>query len=146
MAHRHEYHQLKQQLSRRQARWLYLVGAALAVSGVGWLVCHYGLRAPGPAPHPLEIWCLRLHGAAMIGFLIVFGTLLPGHVKHGWRQNLNRSSGLPLVIATGLLVLTGYGLYYVVSDELRDWVGILHWITGLAGIAAVGLHAALGRQ
>ncbi len=140
------HRQPKQQLSRPQERWLYWVGSVLAFSGAGWLVCHYGLRAPGPAPHPLEVWWLRLHGASMIGFLIVLGTLLPGHVKHGWRQRLNRSSGVPLLIGTALLILTGYGLYYIVSDEVRDWVSVVHWALGLAGVATVGLHVTLGKQ
>jgi cation transport ATPase len=146
MAHRREHHNLKQRLSRQQELWLYFVGGALVLSGVGWLVCHYSLRAPGPAPHPLEPWWLRLHGAAVVGFLVVFGTLLPRHVKHGWRQGLNRGSGLPVVIATAFLALTGYGLYYIVSDELRDWVSVVHWTVGLAAVAAVGVHIALGKQ
>lgn|SRR6185437_621109 len=146
MTYHHEHNQLKQRLSRRHEHWLYGVGALLALSGVGWLVCHYWLRAPGLAPHPLEVWWLRLHGAAMVGFLIVFGTLLPGHVKHGWRRGLNRGSGLPLLIATALLILTGYGLYYIVGDEVRDWVSVVHWALGLAGIATVGVHAVRGRK
>jgi hypothetical protein len=137
---------LKQPLSRRQEGWLYLMGGLLALSGVGWLVCHYGLRGAGPAPHPWEVWWLRVHGAAMLGFLVVFGTLLPGHVKQGWRNGFNRGSGLPVLVATGLLIITGYGLYYLVSDELRAWASIVHWTLGLAGIVAVGVHAALGRQ
>jgi len=139
-------HLPKQRLSRTQEGWLYIVGGVLAFSGIGWLVCHYGLRAPGPAPHPLEVWWLRLHGAAMVGFLIVFGALLPRHVKQGWRQGLNLGSGLPLLVATALLILTGYGLYYIVSDEVRDWVSVIHWGLGLAGVATVALHAVLGRQ
>lgn len=122
------------------------MGGALVVSGAGWLVCHYWLRTPGPAPHPLEVWWLRLHGAAMIGFLVVFGTLLPRHVKLGWRQGLNRGSGLPVLFATAFLALSGYGLYYVVSDEWRDRIGVLHWAVGLAAVAAIGLHIALGKQ
>jgi hypothetical protein len=147
MVHRHErHHEPKQRLSRPQELWLYLVGMVLMLSGLAWLVCHYWLRAPGPAPHPLEVWWLRLHGAAMVGFLVVFGALLPVHVKHGWRQGLNRSSGLLVVVAIVFLALTGYGLYYIVSDELRDWVSVLHWTVGLAAIGMVGLHIALGKQ
>src|SRR6185312_3315029 len=146
MTYHHEHNQLKQRLSRRHEHWLYGVGALLALSGVGWLVCHYWLRAPGLAPHPLEVWWLRLHGAAMVGFLVVFGMLLPAHVKHGWRQGRNRGSGVPVIVATAFLTLTGYGLYYIVSDGLRDWVGVLHWTVGLAAVGGLGLHVALGKQ
>ena len=146
MTRRPDPHPPTQQLSRPQERWLYWVGGVLALSGVGWLICHYWLRGPGPAPHPLEVWWLRLHGAAVVGFLIVFGTLLHGHVKHGWRQGLNLGSGLPLLVATALLILSGYGLYYIVSDDVRDWVSVVHWGLGLAAVATVGLHVALGKQ
>jgi hypothetical protein len=146
MAHRHEQHPPKQRLSFQQELWVYLVGGVLVLSGVAWLLCHYWLRAPGLAPHPLEVWWLRLHGAAMVGFLVVFGMLLPAHVKHGWRQGRNRGSGVPVIVATAFLTLTGYGLYYIVSDGLRDWVGVLHWTVGLAAVGGLGLHVALGKQ
>ena len=146
MARRHEHHHQKQRLSSPQELWLYLVGGVLVLSGGAWLVCHYWLRGPGPAPHPLEVWWLRLHGAAMFGFLVVLGSLLPAHVKHGWRQGLNRGSGLPVLVAAAFLALTGYGLYYIVGDELRDWVSVLHWTVGVAAVGVVGVHVALGKQ
>lgn len=146
MAAPHEFRQLRQGLSRRQELWLYGLGGVLALTGAGWLLCHYWLREPGPAPHPLEVWWLRAHGAAMIGFLIVFGTLLPGHVVRGWRHGMNRNSGIPVVTAAVVLMLTGYGLYYVVDDDLRGWVSIVHWAVGLAAVGAVTVHAMLGKQ
>ncbi len=90
---------MQQRLSRRHERYLYLTGTLLAVSGVGWLIEHYLLRPPGVptlGPHPSEAWWMRLHGAAVIGFLVAFGALLPGHIVQNWRQRANRYSGLTI--------------------------------------------------
>src|SRR3954468_863587 len=115
MGRRHGHTRAQQRLSRRHERYLYLCAALLAVSGVGWLIGHYVLRSPASIePHPSEAWWMRLHGAALIGFLVVFGALLPGHIVQNWRQRANRYSGLSVVALVGLLALSGYGLYYLV--------------------------------
>jgi len=143
----HRHPRLRPRLSRRQRTWLYLTAATLLLSGSGWLIAHYLLRPPGSGdvPHPAEVWWLRLHGAAVIGFLVSFGALLPRHVAHGWREGSNRTSGLAMVILVSLLALTGYGLYYAVEDTQRTWIGIAHWSLGLIAAAALALHATLGR-
>ena len=121
----------------------------MLLSGAGWLLSHYGLRAPGAfgdVPSPSEVWWLRLHGAAVIGFLLAFGALLTIHVPHNWRRNLHRPSGLFLVLCVGLLALSGYGLYYLVSDSGRAWISILHWAVGLLAAAGLGVHIALAKR
>jgi len=128
---------------------LYLSGALLLLSGAGWLLSHYGLRASGAfgdMPRPAEVWWLRLHGAAVIGFLLAFGALLTIHVPHNWRRNLHRPSGLFLVLCVGLLALSGYGLYYLVSDSGRAWISVLHWAVGLLAAAGLGVHIVLAKR
>jgi hypothetical protein len=146
MRQRHAHPRLQQRLSRPHELWIYGTGAALALSGVAWLVCHYLLRAPGSPPHPLEVWWLRLHGAALVGFLIILGTVLPAHVSYGWRLRMNRGTGIPVLAIAGLLTLSGYGLYYLADDDWRSWTSALHWIVGLAAVALVALHAVLGKR
>jgi cation transport ATPase len=149
MRRRHGPARVQQRLSRRHERFLYLTGALLLLSGAGWLVSHYLLRtsgAFGAAPHPSEPWWMRLHGAAVIGFLVVFGALLPGHVVQNWRQRVNRYSGLAVVIVVGLLALSGYGLYYLVDDRQRAVASALHWTVGLVASAALVLHVILGKR
>lgn len=89
---------------------------------------------------------MRLHGAAMIGFLVVFGALLPGHIVQSWRQRVNRFSGLAVVIVVSLLALSGYGLYYLVDDKQRAVTSTLHWVVGLVAFAALVLHVVLGKR
>lgn len=98
------------------------------------------------APHPSEVWWMRLHGAALLGFLIAFGALLPRHVTDGWRHEVNRSSGVLMVIIVSSLTLTGYGLYYAGGDTLRQWVSVVHWAIGLISIAALLWHVVRGHR
>ena len=59
---------------------VYGATAALAVSGIIWLVLHYFLAVPGeygPQIHPLEPWMLRLHGGAALAGLMIYGSLRP---------------------------------------------------------------------
>ena len=66
---------------------VYAATAALAVTGIIWLVLHYFLPVSGeygPQIHPLEPWMLRLHGAAAMAGLIIYGSLLPVHIRRAW--------------------------------------------------------------
>jgi len=140
---------VRQRLSQRHELYLYLTSALLLLSGAAWLVGHYLLRAPDAfvvGPHPSEAWWMRLHGAAVIGFLVVFGALLPGHAVQNWRQRANRYSGLAVVLVVSLLAVTGYGLYYLVDDRQRAVTSALHWVAGLVASAALVLHVVLGKR
>jgi hypothetical protein len=89
---------------------------------------------------------MRLHGAALLAFLVVLGTVLPAHVVYGWRHRMNRGTGIPVLVLAGFLILSGYGLYYLVDDGWRSWTSTLHWAVGLGAVALVALHAVRGKQ
>jgi cation transport ATPase len=153
--HRHSSeHRPPAQLSARHRRWLYVVAGALLLSGLGWITAHYVLAGnslvagfeSGGVPHPSEPWWLRLHGAAMIGFLVLFGALLPGHVARGWRRRPNRHSGVFMLAVVAVLGSSGYGLYYVGDEATRPWISAVHWVTGLAAGAGLALHATYGKR
>ena len=140
---------LSHQLSRRQRRWLYAWGLLLLVSGSGWLLAYYGLRprsADPDLPQPSEVWWLRLHGAALLGFLLTVGGVLANHVPGSWRLRLNRVSGSLTVAGLALLVVTGYGLYYSTSETWRARISTLHWLGGLGFAVILTMHAVLGRR
>lgn len=129
-------------LSKNHRRWIYAVCGTLVASGVGWLIAHYLPAEPGPfgeVEHPSEPWWLRLHGAAMMGFLVVLGTILPGHVRQAWSLRKVNGAAVKRNVTTGILMLslvgglgvTGYLLYYSGSEELRPYLSTVHWVTGL---------------
>ena len=141
-------------MSSRHERWLYVVATALLLSGVGWLTSHFFLAGSSlvaafkfdGVPHPSEPWWLRLHGAAMMGFLVVFGALLPGHVVHGLRRRKNKRSGIFMLTVVIALALTGYALYYLGDEATRPWISALHWLIGLGAAVGLVLHVVLGKR
>lgn len=135
--------------AHRLARWhrllLYGVSAVLLVTGSVWLAVHYTVGAgTGELPHPAEIWAVRLHGMAAFVALFMLGLLAAGHVPQGWRiasrhrRVVQRRTGTGLCGLAGLLVFTGYLLYYFAPESLRPTMGWLHSIIGFT-MAAVGM-------
>lgn len=127
-----------------QRHVLYAVLALLSLSGVVWLVVHYGWGAgAGELPNPLEPWLMRLHGAAAFGALFTAGILAAGHVPHGWhmtmmaarhhkRRAMQRRTGLLMCVLGAGAVASGYLLYYFAPESVRAWLGWGHAAVGLA--------------
>lgn len=136
-------------LSRWHERWLYVIGAIVFLSGIGWLADHYLFAEAadfGNAHAAFEPWWLRLHGAAAMAGLVVFGSLLPGHIARAWRSRTNHRSGLSMLGLVLLLVLTGYGLYYAGDEATRPWISLAHWFAGMVAAAGLALHVRLGKR
>lgn len=128
---------------------VYGATALLVVSGVVWLVYHFLLATPGdfgPQTHPLEPWMLRVHGAAAMVGLIVYGSLLPIHVRRAWSLRRNIVLGVTLISIMLLLTATGYLLYYAGGEESRAWISALHWLIGLVVPVLLTWHVISGRR
>ncbi len=135
-------------LSFRQRSWLYGSFAVLLLSGVAWWVLNKWFPIEtdvGPQPNPLQPWLLRLHGAAAMVALVVMGSLLPNHVRTGWRAHRNRFSGGGIIAFCLALTVTGYGLYYASNDALRSATSLTHLALGLAFPVALIWHIRRGR-
>jgi hypothetical protein len=121
-------------LARWQIQLLCWSGGILWLTGAAWLLLHnFGQikGAFGPETNPLEPWMLRLHGMAMIASLVGVGSLLVVHVWKGWAYPHQKLIGSLLLGIVGVLVLTGYLLYYVGSEEQRNLISLIHWLVGL---------------
>ena len=52
---------------------------------------------------------LKLHGAAAMAGLIIYGSLLPIHIRHAWTIRRNIFLGISLVVVLMLLLtISGY--------------------------------------
>jgi len=139
----------KTRLKPLQRRALYLASSLLWLSGALWLYYKYfgqvqgdyGMQAPAAQPILLEI-----HGAAAMAFLILLGTLLVDHVPLGWKHKEHRLSGVSLLSTAAVLILTGWGLYYIGSSSVRHWTSLVHWTLGLASAPILWMHVRLARR
>jgi hypothetical protein len=136
-------------LSVTHKRLVYAAFALTWVSGALWLVFHYFLGiegAFGTEPHTLEKWWLRLHGLAAMLALAAIGSLATHHMRLAWSRNRNRATGLFLLLLLAWLALTGYALYYFLSDENAAWLPLLHWTAGLTLPLFLAGHIAIGHR
>ncbi len=143
------HHPLPIRMGSHHKRSLYAIVLALWASGALWLLFHYFLRVPGDfgdAAHPLESWWLRLHGLMAFASLVAIGSVLPIHARRAWQLNKNRRSGLSMKIYLLWLALTGYALYYFLSESNEAWLPLAHWIAGLALPLGGLMHIRLGRR
>jgi hypothetical protein len=132
---------LKMQPSRRYT--IYAVTIGVWLTGVLWLIYHYFLATQGKfgrVANPLELWWLKLHGAFSFAAIFAIGLLWSSHILRGWNVNWRRWSGGTLAGAAIVLTLTGYGEYYIDGQTWRDWNGVIHWVVGLAALAAFFIH------
>lgn len=132
---------------------LYGVCALLLVTGSVWLAVHYTVGSgAGELPHPFEIWAIRVHGMAAFGALFMLGLLASAHVPQGWRitsrhrRIVQRGTGIGLCVFAGLLVVTGYLLYYFAPETFRPILGWVHSIIGFAMAAVGSVHGSRVRR
>ena len=134
-------HGARGRLTRVRRVAVYWICAMLWVSGAGWLVFRHFMRTSGEfgeLPHPLEVWWLRLHGAAAFASLWLIGLLWAVHIMPAWRTR-RRSSGIVLALLAVLLIASGWWLYYG-GESMRDGIACLHWILGLGAIMPLLVH------
>jgi hypothetical protein len=127
---------------------VYVCTGALVLSGALWLILHYFMARPGefgPTLHPAEPWMLRIHGAAAMAALIVYGSLLPVHIRRAWAIRRNIALGIGVAACMLLLTVTGYLLYYAGSEQLRPIISAAHWVLGLVIPALLWWHVVSGR-
>ncbi|MFO1272817.1 MAG: hypothetical protein U1F50_14285 [Rubrivivax sp.] len=122
-------------------------GLVLLASGAAWLWLHFVVAAEG-LPLPGEAWAMKLHGAAAMLAIFVFGALAGGHLRQGWQithrhgHGLRRQRRLGVALTTlgAALAASGYALYYWVPEGARDAVGWAHAGAGFAMALLVLAH------
>lgn len=135
----------KVRLGSLHRRLFYSVFAILWGSGALWLVAEW-FKDPelGAARTMLQTFVIQIHGAAMLIFLAMLGTLFT-HVRRGWILKANRLSGCFNIGINTLLALTGWLLYYATEDTAREWTSLIHWSIGLGALPLLSAHIWCGR-
>ena len=50
-----------------------------------------------------------------------------------------------MLSVVGVLILTGYGLYYSADEGLNYWIRLAHWIIGVGALPSLIAHRAYGK-
>lgn len=115
----------------------------LWLTGCAWLVLHLWFQVPsdfGAAPHPLQPPLMVVHGVLAVAAIFLIGWLSGTHIGPSWKRDLNRTTGLTLIVALVLLALTGLGSYYFTSEGLRSANALVHEITGVLALIPALAH------
>ena len=119
----------------------YLTFIICAVSGVLYLLAHeFEIKALSVENHSILI----AHGFAAYFFVLLFGAMMPNHIKAGWKNKRNRLSGGLMVVVMNLLLISGLFLYY--GNETRDAALWVHWVIGCGLVLLFPLHFIRGRR
>ena len=137
---------------RDSPRWLrlgiHLAFAVLWVAGAAvFTLKHFFPVATelGPAPNPSAAPLLVVHGIVAVLVTFLFGWITAAHVRVMWRVGADRASGLWLLWLVAILIVTGFAGFFLVTDSVRDWNGLLHGLLGIALIAPWLVHLFGGR-
>ena len=132
---------------RHSPRWLrlgiHLAFAALWLTGTAvFALKHFFASSTelGPVANPAAVPLLAVHGIVAVLVTFLFGWIAAAHVGVMWRGGADRASGLWLLWLVAILIVTGFAGFFVVSDSLRDWNGLLHGVLGLTLIAPWLVH------
>lgn len=119
----------------------YTIFIICAVSGVLYLLAHeFEIKALAVENHSI----LVVHGFAAYIFVLLFGALMPNHIKAGWKSKRNRISGGFMIFTKSLLLISGLFLYY--GDETRDAALWVHWVIGVGLLLLFPFHFIAGRH
>jgi len=152
-AHERAYRLLAERvrLGAPARRALYATIAALIGTGVWWLGVRYAPNVVVGQPDDFarlaqEALALKVHGATAFATLFALGAMSAYHVRRGWALKRNRIMGSVLTAAFTLLIVTGYALYYLVSDSSHAPISVLHWALGLGLAPILIVHIVTGRR
>ncbi len=95
-------------LPQWQALSTHLVFLFCAISGVLYLLAHeFSLPLLPIENHSL----LTVHGSFAYFLVLLFGAVLPGHVRAGWKSKRNVLLGSIMIATMSFLLLSGLFLY-----------------------------------
>ncbi len=108
-----------------------------SITGLIYLLGHqFQIQRAALGTHSI----LAAHGIAALLAILALGSVLPFHIKAGYKSQKKRWSGFSQLSLLTLLLVTGALLYYG-PEEIRDITVDTHWMTGLLFFVIFLLHA-----
>ena len=120
---------------------LFVIGGMLAcsISGSLYLLGHeFQIQRSTLGNHSV----LALHGVFAMIATLALGSVLPFHLKAGFKSKKKWLSGFSQLSLLAALLITGALLYYGPA-EIRDVVVSIHWILGLLFFVVFLAHSIL---
>ena len=118
---------------------LFVVGGmfACSITGLTYLLGHeFQLQRHTFGSHNI----LVAHGIAAMLATLALGSVLPFHIKAGYKSKRKWVSGFSQLAFLVVLLVSGALLYYG-PEEIRDGVIEVHWVVGLLFFPIFMLHA-----
>jgi hypothetical protein len=115
---------------------LYFSGAVVWILD-RWFKVDNGM---GLEPEAHQLTVLHFHSIIGLWFIFLFGYVFHAHVLIGWRRKKKLKSGVFLVIAIAVLILTVPGLFYLTDEGWKSNVSLIHTYLGLSLIAPFFTH------
>ena len=117
----------------------FVIGGMLAcsITGIAYLAGHeFQIQRSALGSHDI----LVAHGVAAMIATLALGSVMPFHIKAGYKSKRKWLSGFSQLTFLGVLLVSGALLYYG-PEEIRDGVITTHWIVGLLFFSIFLLHA-----
>jgi hypothetical protein len=129
---------------------LWVCFGLLAVSGVllipGMLELRLEMEVPDAWLPAARVRWAALHGFAAFAGVMAIGTLLPLHVRHGLRQRRSRVTGIALLCLWAVVIVSGWGIYYLIDELWSLWSSLTHTVIALVLIFMLTVHVVVGRR
>ena len=115
---------------------------ACSITGLMYLLGHqFQIQRSTLGTHSI----LAAHGLAAILATLALGSVMPFHIKVGYKSRKQLWSGFSQLGFLFALLITGGMLYYG-PEEIRDEVISTHWIMGLLFAVIFLLHLTITRK
>lgn len=110
---------------------------AVGLSGLSWFILH---DVAGEEWSDNVHVLLTLHGVSSYALLVAVGSLLPLHVRSGWRRGRNIFTGFSVTATMVILSVTALMLYYG-GEETQAVAKWLHVVFGFGCFLLFPAHA-----
>lgn len=130
------------QLGAWQKSAVYVTTVTISLSGAIWFLVH-DLIADEPGEFTRTL--LTVHGIASYALLVVLGSMLPLHVRAGWRHRRNLWTGIAILTMMVVLAISALILYYG-GEDIREPAKWVHLGFGTACAVVFPLHVVWQRR